>query len=88
MESKNQNKQTAVEFLIEKWATQGTLYSSDMYQAKDLENQQRIEDMQKAWNASEQNMRSQFSSSTYKDVKFEEWLETHKKEWFEQFKNK
>lgn len=40
MESKNQNKQTAVEFLIEKWATQGTLYSSDMYQAKEMFEQQ------------------------------------------------
>ena len=27
-------KQTAVEWLIEKWSTQGTLYSSDIFQAK------------------------------------------------------
>ena len=32
------------------------------------------------WKASEQNMRSQFSSSVYKNVTFDEW--------FEQYKNK
>lgn len=36
-------KQTAVEWLIEKWSTQGTLYSSDIFQAKEMERQQ-IED--------------------------------------------
>jgi hypothetical protein len=33
-------KQTAVEWLIEKWSTQGTLYSSDIFQAKEMEKQQ------------------------------------------------
>lgn len=34
------------------------------------------EQLHKTWKASEQNMRSQFSSSVYKNVTFEEWLET------------
>lgn len=40
-----------------------------------------IEDLLKtAWKVSEQNMRSQFSSSAYKGVTFEQW--------FNEFKNK
>ena len=31
---------TAVEWLIEKWSIQGTLYSSDINQAKEMEKQQ------------------------------------------------
>lgn len=34
---------TAVEFLIDKWSTQGTLYSSDISQAKEMEKQQIID---------------------------------------------
>jgi len=30
---------TAVEFLLEKWSIQGTLYSSDIAQAKEMEKQ-------------------------------------------------
>jgi hypothetical protein len=36
--------------------------------------------MESAWNSSEQNMRFQFSSSVYNNVKFEKWLEIYKKE--------
>jgi hypothetical protein len=36
-------KQTAVEWLIEKWSIQGTLYSSDIFQAKEMEKQQLID---------------------------------------------
>lgn len=36
-------KQTAVEWLIEKWSNQGTLHSSDISQAKEIEKQQIIE---------------------------------------------
>ncbi len=36
-------KQTAVEWLIEKWSIQGTLYSSDIFQAKEMERQQIID---------------------------------------------
>lgn len=35
-------KQTAVDWLIEKWSTQGTLYSSDIFQAKEMEKEQFI----------------------------------------------
>ena len=38
------------------------------------------EDMQTAWNSSEQNMRFQFSSSAYKNITFKQWLEKFKKE--------
>ena len=37
------------------------------------------EDMQVAWNSSEQNMRFQFSSSVYKNITFEQWFEQYKK---------
>jgi hypothetical protein len=36
------NKMTAVELLVEKWSTQGTLYISDISQAKEMENEQMI----------------------------------------------
>jgi hypothetical protein len=36
-------KQTAVEFLVDKWVRQGTLYSSDCKQALELEKQQIID---------------------------------------------
>ena len=36
------------------------------------------EDMQTAWNSSEQNMRFQFSSSAYKNITFKQWLEVFK----------
>jgi hypothetical protein len=35
--------QTAVEFLVDKWVRQGTLYSSDCKQAKKMEKQQIID---------------------------------------------
>jgi hypothetical protein len=35
-------KQTAVEFLVDKWSRQGTLYSSDCKQALEMEKQQII----------------------------------------------
>ena len=37
------------------------------------------EDMQTAWNSSEQNMRFTFSSSLWKNITFEQWLEQFKK---------
>jgi len=72
-------KQTAVEFLMEKLKAQGLLIGEidnlvTFQQAKELEKQQ----LEKVWKASEQNMRSQFSSSHYKNVTFEEWLEKNK----------
>ena len=33
---------TAVEYLLEKWAIQGTLHSSDIAQAKEMEKEQMI----------------------------------------------
>jgi len=36
-------QQTAVEWLAEKWAIQGTLHSSDLEQAKQMEKEQIIE---------------------------------------------
>ena len=37
------------------------------------------EDMRTAWNSSEQNMRFNFSSSLYKNITFEQWIEQFKK---------
>ena len=38
-------KQTAVEWLIEKWSIQGTLHSSDIFQAKEMEAKQKQLDL-------------------------------------------
>jgi hypothetical protein len=38
------------------------------------------EDLECAWNSSEQNMRFQFSSSAYKGITFKQWLEKFKEE--------
>jgi hypothetical protein len=39
----NKMKQTAVEFLVDKFSIQGTLHSSDISQAKEMEKQQIID---------------------------------------------
>jgi hypothetical protein len=36
------------------------------------------EDLECAWNSSDQNMRLQFSSSAYKPLTFNQWLEIFK----------
>jgi len=38
------------------------------------------EDLECAWSSSEQNMRFQFSSSAYKGITFNQWLEKFKEE--------
>lgn len=38
------------------------------------------EDLECAWNSSDQNMRFQFSSSAYKGITFKQWLEKFKQE--------
>ena len=78
------NKQTAVEWLFEKL---DVVDSSIMFvyfeQAKEMEKQQQgysEEDLECAWNSSDQNMRFQFSSSAYKGITFKQWLEKFKEE--------
>ena len=39
-----------------------------------------VEDLECAWNSSDQNMRFQFSSSAYKAITFKQWLEKFKEE--------
>ena len=49
-------------------------------QAKEMEKQQQgysVEDLECAWNSSDQNMRFQFSSSAYKGITFKQWLEKY-----------
>ncbi len=41
--NKMEKKQTAVGWLIEKWSIQGTIYSSDIFQAKQMEKEQIID---------------------------------------------
>lgn len=36
------------------------------------------DDLETAWNSSEQNMRFQFSSSAYKPITFEQWFNSFK----------
>ena len=72
---------TAVEWLHEKLATSQL---EDMQkninlwfqQAKEMEKEQ----LECAWNSSDQNMRFQFSSSAYKAITFKQWLEQFKQE--------
>ena len=46
----------------------------------DVDTNQLIELLKESWKASEQNMRSQFSSSAYKNITFEEWFSKFEKE--------
>ena len=79
-------KQTAVEWvldcLIEKhsdgsfvWNTRADLEAL-FERAKEMEKDQ----LECAWNSSDQNMRFQFSSSAYKAITFKQWLENFKEE--------
>lgn len=46
-----------------------------------MENKEKIyteEDLKAAWNSSDQNMHFQFSSSAYKKITFQQWLESFK----------
>jgi tRNA U54 and U55 pseudouridine synthase Pus10 len=70
-------KQSAVEWLyerLERMIPKTPLYNMDkeqyFKQAKEMEKQQ-IKD---AWDASDTNMRNQFSSSSYKAITFNEWF--------------
>jgi hypothetical protein len=71
-------KQTAVEWLIESHF--GTIenctpnFRNKIQQAKEMEKEQ----LECAWNSSDQNMRFQFSSSAYKAITFKQWLEVFK----------
>jgi hypothetical protein len=72
---------TAVEWLHQKLAqsSQEELVGNInlwFKQAKEMEKEQ----LECAWNSSDQNMRFQFSSSAYKPITFKQWLEIYKKE--------
>ena len=84
-------KQTAVEWLAENIDNLIPYVNDDsakkfnelVQQAKEMENQQQgysEEDLECAWNSSDQNMRFQFSSSAYKAITFKQWLEKFKEE--------
>ena len=81
---KQEPKQTAVEWLFEQvWITSGEDLPELLEQAKEMEKQQQgysEEDLECAWNSSDQNMRFQFSSSAYKAITFKQWLEKFKEE--------
>lgn len=71
----NKMKQTAVEWLIEEHF--GGIenctpdFRNKIKQAKEME----IQQLKDCWYSSDENMRSQFSSSDYKRITFEQWLE-------------
>ena len=81
-------KQTAVEWLYKNLlenpiSNQDIEYNEAVFHnAKEMEKQQgySLEDLECAWNSSEQNMRFQFSSSAYKGITFKQWLEKFKEE--------
>lgn len=85
-------QQTAVEWLEDclteqhpngsfVWNTRADLEAL-FKQAKEIEKQQNysVEDLECAWNSSDQNMRFQFSSSAYKPITFKQWLEKYEHE--------
>ena len=65
-------KQTAVEWLVYQLQQNKFITESQIHLAKELEKEQ----LHKAWKSAEQNMRSQFSSSNYKNLTFDEYYET------------
>jgi hypothetical protein len=71
---------TAAEWLIDKHFGGIDNVTSDfkhhIEQAKEMEKEQ----LECAWNSSDQNMRFQFSSSAYKPITFKQWLEIFKEE--------
>ena len=60
-------KQSAVEWLCQQYHLKQDI--EIVKQAKEIEKEQ----LEKVWKAAEQNMRSQFSSSAYKNVTFDEY---------------
>jgi hypothetical protein len=80
-------KQTAVEWLFQEldnyYQMKGNVIKKEILkQAKEMEKQQgySLEDLECAWDSSDQNMRFQFSSSAYKAITFKQWLEKFKEE--------
>jgi hypothetical protein len=74
---------TAVEWLEEIYLTIGIDRNVHFNQAKQMEIEQQgysEEDLECAWNSSDQNMRFQFSSSAYKAITFKQWLEKYEHE--------
>ena len=67
-------KQTAIEWLCEQYHLKQDI--EIVKQAKEMEKEQ----LECAWNSSDQNMRFQFSSSAYKGITFKQWLEQFKEE--------
>jgi len=67
---------TAVEFLINQLEQNKFITESQIHIAKEIEKEQ----LECAWNSSDQNMRFQFSSSAYKPITFKQWLEIFKEE--------
>lgn len=51
-------------------------YKERVAKAKEMEKEQ----LESAWNSSDQNMRFQFSSSAYKAITFKQWLEKYEHE--------
>ena len=73
---------TAVEWLAEQMMHPSN-YNPYIERAKEMEKQQQgysLEDLECAWNSSDQNMRFQFSSSAYKAITFKQWLEKYEHE--------
>ncbi len=65
---------TAVEFLVNQLEQNKFITESQIHIAKEMEKEQ----LECAWNSSDQNMRFQFSSSAYKPITFKQWLEIFK----------
>ena len=73
-------KQTAVEWLIENHFGSIENCTPDFRNKIKQSIQMEKEQLECAWNSSDQNMRFQFSSSAYKGITFKQWLEKFKEE--------
>ena len=67
---------TAVEFLVNQLEQNKFITKSQIHIAKEMEKEQ----LECAWNSSDQNMHFQFSSSAYKAITFKQWLEKYENE--------
>jgi methanogenic corrinoid protein MtbC1 len=82
---------TAVEFLVETLAENGILHSSDIEQAKEMENQQIENAFEQGAKWQQERMYSEEEVFSIIDKAFHMYASSHRhdaKEWFEQFKKK
>lgn len=67
-------KETAVEWLIKQMNNNDFIFDEIDIQLFDAAKEMERQQLKDCWHSSDENMRSQFSSSNYKRITFEQWL--------------